>query len=61
MEFSAVPQDLEKLKEWTGRREIEVDYVTIPSVYHVADNKTAKLWVIDQDGALALSAEAEFK
>jgi 3-methylfumaryl-CoA hydratase len=26
-----------------------------------ADNKTAKLWVVDQDGALALSAEAEFK
>ncbi|MDP1717549.1 MAG: MaoC family dehydratase N-terminal domain-containing protein [Burkholderiales bacterium] len=26
-----------------------------------ADNKTARLWVVDQDGALALSAEAEFK
>ena len=26
-----------------------------------ADNKTAKLWALDQDGALALSAEAEFK
>ncbi|MDP2242146.1 MAG: MaoC family dehydratase N-terminal domain-containing protein [Burkholderiales bacterium] len=25
------------------------------------DNKTARLWVVDQDGALALSAEAEFK
>lgn len=24
------------------------------------DNKTAKLWVVDQDGALALNAEAEF-
>ncbi len=26
-----------------------------------ADNKTAKLWVVDRDGALALSAEAEFR
>jgi 3-methylfumaryl-CoA hydratase len=26
-----------------------------------ADNKTAKLWAADPDGALALSAEAEFK
>ena len=25
------------------------------------DNKTAKLWALDQDGALALSAEAEFR
>jgi len=25
-----------------------------------ADNRTAKLWALDQDGALALSAEAEF-
>ncbi len=25
------------------------------------DNKTAKLWVVDNDGALALSAEAEFR
>jgi 3-methylfumaryl-CoA hydratase len=25
-----------------------------------ADNKTAKLWVVDDEGALALSAEAEF-
>ncbi|MBX9811149.1 MAG: MaoC family dehydratase N-terminal domain-containing protein [Burkholderiales bacterium] len=25
------------------------------------DNKTAKLWVVDQDGALALNAEAEFR
>jgi 3-methylfumaryl-CoA hydratase len=25
------------------------------------DNKTAKLWVADEDGALALTAEAEFK
>jgi 3-methylfumaryl-CoA hydratase len=25
------------------------------------DNKTAKLWVVDHDGALALTAEAEFK
>ncbi len=25
------------------------------------DNKTAKLWVVDKDGALALNAEAEFK
>lgn len=26
-----------------------------------ADNKTAKLWVVDDEGALALSAEAEFE
>jgi 3-methylfumaryl-CoA hydratase len=26
-----------------------------------ADNKTAKLWVVDDQGALALSADAEFK
>jgi len=26
-----------------------------------ADNRTAKLWALDQDGALALSAEAEFR
>ncbi|MFN7085595.1 MAG: acyl-CoA dehydrogenase, partial [Burkholderiales bacterium] len=25
------------------------------------DNKTARLWVVDHDGALALAAEAEFK
>ena len=25
------------------------------------DNRTAKLWALDPDGALALSAEAEFK
>jgi 3-methylfumaryl-CoA hydratase len=26
-----------------------------------ADNKTAKLWAVDDQGALALSAEAEFR
>ncbi len=26
-----------------------------------ADNRTAKLWAVDRDGALALSAEAEFR
>ncbi|MBI3936317.1 MAG: MaoC family dehydratase N-terminal domain-containing protein [Betaproteobacteria bacterium] len=29
-------QDLEKLKEWIGRRETDVDYVTIPAVHRLA-------------------------
>ncbi|MFN7086045.1 MAG: MaoC family dehydratase N-terminal domain-containing protein, partial [Burkholderiales bacterium] len=29
-------QDLEKLKEWIGRRETDVDHVTIPSVHRLA-------------------------
>ena len=29
-------QDLEPLKQWIGRRESDVDYVTIPSVYRLA-------------------------
>jgi 3-methylfumaryl-CoA hydratase len=31
-----VTQDLEKLKEWIGQRESDVDYVTIPSVHRLA-------------------------
>lgn len=29
-------QDLEKLKEWIGQKETDVDYVTIPSVHRLA-------------------------
>jgi hypothetical protein len=61
--------ELGKLKDWIGRRETDLDYVTIPAVnrpFQVCgepypDNKTAKLWVVDQDGAPTLIAEAEFK
>ena len=28
-------QDLEKLKEWTGQRETDADYVTVPSVHRL--------------------------
>jgi 3-methylfumaryl-CoA hydratase len=33
---NAVTQDLEKLKEWIGQRESDVDYVTIPAVHRLA-------------------------
>jgi 3-methylfumaryl-CoA hydratase len=36
MEILAVAQDLEKLKEWIGQRETDVDYVTIPAVHRLA-------------------------
>ncbi|HEY9445862.1 MAG TPA: acyl-CoA dehydrogenase, partial [Burkholderiales bacterium] len=29
-------QDLEKLKDWIGQRESDVDYVTIPAVHRLA-------------------------
>ena len=29
-------QDLEKLKDWIGNREADVDYVTVPAVHRLA-------------------------
>ena len=29
-------QDLEKLKEWIGQKESDVDYVTVPAVHRLA-------------------------
>ena len=31
-----MPHDLEKLKEWIGQRESDIDYVTIPAVHRLA-------------------------
>ena len=35
-ERQVTTQDLEHLKQWIGRRELDVDYVTIPSVHRLA-------------------------
>ena len=62
-------QDFEQLKQWIGQKKSDVDYVRIPAVHRPpvdcgkpsAEGKSAKLWVMDDQDALALSATAEFQ
>lgn len=53
----------EKLQEWIGRKEAAVDHITPSAIAGEpsADGKKAKLWALNPDGALALTAEVEFR
>jgi len=61
--------ELKKPKEWIGQRETGVDFVRplfVNRPFQICgepspDNETARLCVVDQDGAPTLIADAEFK